>query len=30
MPAQVGAITNEPEGLLGYLAQMRYVIKLTA
>jgi hypothetical protein len=30
MPAQVGAITNEIDGLLGYLAQMRYVIKLTA
>jgi uncharacterized damage-inducible protein DinB len=30
MSAQVGAITNEQEGLLGYLAQMRYVIRLTA
>jgi uncharacterized damage-inducible protein DinB len=30
MPAQVGAIANEQDGLLGYLAQMRYVIKLTA
>ena len=30
MPAQVGAIGNEQEGLLGYLAHMRYVIKLTA
>src|SRR3954453_13600400 len=29
MPAQVGAITNEQDGLLGYLAQMRYVIRLT-
>ncbi|GAA2882349.1 hypothetical protein Acy02nite_78400 [Actinoplanes cyaneus] len=30
MPGQVGPISNEQEGLLGYLAQMRYVIKLTA
>jgi uncharacterized damage-inducible protein DinB len=30
MPGQVGAIGNEQEGLLGYLAQMRYVLKLTA
>lgn len=30
MPGQVGAISNEREGLLAYLAQMRYVIKLTA
>jgi uncharacterized damage-inducible protein DinB len=30
MPGQVGAISNEQEGLLGYLAQMRYVLKLTA
>ena len=30
MPGQVGAIANEQEGLLAYLAQMRYVIKLTA
>jgi uncharacterized damage-inducible protein DinB len=30
MPGQVGPISNEREGLLGYLAQMRYVIKLTA
>jgi uncharacterized damage-inducible protein DinB len=30
MPGQVGPITNEQEGLLGYLAQMRYVLKLTA
>lgn len=30
MPGQVGAIANEREGLLAYLAQMRYVIKLTA
>ena len=30
MPAQVGPITNEQDGLLGYLAQMRYVIRLTA
>jgi uncharacterized damage-inducible protein DinB len=30
MPGQVGAIASEQEGLLGYLAQMRYVLKLTA
>ena len=30
MPGQVGAITNEREGLLAYLAQMRYVLRLTA
>jgi uncharacterized damage-inducible protein DinB len=30
MPAQVGPISNEQEGLLGYLAQMRYVIRVTA
>jgi uncharacterized damage-inducible protein DinB len=30
MVAQVGEITNEQEGLLGYLAQMRYVVRLTA
>jgi len=30
MAGQVGAIANEREGLLGYLAHMRYVIKLTA
>jgi uncharacterized damage-inducible protein DinB len=30
MPAQVGAIGNEREGLLAYLAQMRYVLRLTA
>src|SRR3954469_15558483 len=30
MPAQVGPITNEQEGLLSYLAQMRYAIRLTA
>ncbi|MET8147552.1 DinB family protein [Actinoplanes sp. NPDC049668] len=30
MPGQVGAIANEQEGLLAYLAQMRYVIRLTA
>jgi uncharacterized damage-inducible protein DinB len=29
MPAQVGAITNEQDGLLSYLAQMRYVLRLT-
>ena len=29
MPAQVGAITNEQDGLLSYLAQMRHVIRLT-
>lgn len=30
MAAQVGTVHNEQEGLLGYLAQMRYVIRLTA
>ena len=30
MPGQVGPITNEQEGLLAYLAQMRYVLRLTA
>src|SRR4051794_15248012 len=30
MPGQVGAIANEREGLLGYLAQMRHVVRLTA
>jgi uncharacterized damage-inducible protein DinB len=30
MAGQVGAITNEQEGLLAYLAQMRYVLRLTA
>jgi uncharacterized damage-inducible protein DinB len=30
MPGQVGPIRNEQEGLLSYLAQMRYVIRLTA
>jgi uncharacterized damage-inducible protein DinB len=30
MAAQVGMVKNEQEGLLGYLAQMRYVIRLTA
>ncbi|MCM4084910.1 DinB family protein [Paractinoplanes hotanensis] len=30
MPGQVGAIENEQQGLLAYLAQMRYVLKLTA
>ncbi len=30
MPGQVGPISNEQDGLLAYLAQMRYVIKLTA
>ena len=30
MPGQVGPISNEQEGLLGFLAQMRYVIRLTA
>ncbi|BCY15390.1 DinB family protein [Actinoplanes sp. L3-i22] len=30
MPGQVGPISNEQEGLLAYLAQMRYVLKLTA
>jgi len=30
MPGQVGAISNEREGLLAYLTQVRYVLKLTA
>ncbi len=30
MPGQVGAIANEQDGLLKYLAQARYVLKLTA
>jgi len=30
MAGQVGAIANEREGLLGFLAHMRYVIRLTA
>ena len=30
MPAQVGPIANERDGLLAYLAQMRYVVRLTA
>ncbi|MEV4635751.1 DinB family protein [Actinoplanes sp. NPDC049548] len=30
MPGQVGAISNEREGLLAYLTQMRYVLRLTA
>ncbi|MEU4239015.1 DinB family protein [Actinoplanes sp. NPDC026619] len=30
MPAQVGPVNNEQEGLLGFLAQMRFVIRLTA
>lgn len=30
MPGQVGPISNEQDGLLSYLTQMRYVIKLTA
>ncbi|WP_306210742.1 DinB family protein [Actinoplanes sp. RD1] len=30
MPGQVGAISNERDGLLAYLAQMRYVLRLTA
>jgi uncharacterized damage-inducible protein DinB len=30
MPAQVGPIANEQEGLLGYLAHMRDKIRLTA
>ncbi len=29
MPGQVGPITDERDGLLKYLAQMRYVLKLT-
>jgi len=30
MPGQVGPVNNEQEGLLTYLAQMRYVVRLTA
>src|SRR5690349_15667573 len=30
MPAQVGPISTEQEGLLAYLAQMRYAVRLTA
>ena len=30
MPGQVGPIANEQQGLLAYLAQMRYVLRLTA
>jgi uncharacterized damage-inducible protein DinB len=30
MPGQVGVISNEREGLLAYLTQMRYVLRLTA
>jgi uncharacterized damage-inducible protein DinB len=30
MAAQVGSIANEQEGLLAYLAQMRYVVRVTA
>jgi uncharacterized damage-inducible protein DinB len=30
MSGQVGPIANEQEGLLGFLAQMRYVVRLTA
>jgi uncharacterized damage-inducible protein DinB len=30
MPGQVGAIDGEQQGLLAYLAQMRYVLRLTA
>lgn len=30
MPGQVRPVTDEQDGLLAYLAQMRYVIKLTA
>ena len=30
MPGQVGPIGNEQEGLLGFLAQARYTLKLTA
>jgi uncharacterized damage-inducible protein DinB len=30
MPGQVGEISNEQEGLLGYLTQMRYVIRVAA
>ena len=30
MAGQVGQIAGEQDGLLGYLAQMRYVLRLTA
>ncbi|MBM2617114.1 DinB family protein [Actinoplanes sp. LDG1-06] len=30
MPGQVGSIENDQQGLLAYLAQMRYVLRLTA
>src|SRR3954469_17156172 len=30
MAAQIGAISNETEGLLAFLAQARYVLRLTA
>src|ERR1700749_2754090 len=30
MPGQVGPVSSEQEGLLAYLAQMRYVVRLTA
>jgi uncharacterized damage-inducible protein DinB len=30
MPGQVGPVANEQEGLLGFLAQMRYMLRLTA
>jgi uncharacterized damage-inducible protein DinB len=30
MPGQVGSIANEQEGLLAFLAQARYLLKLTA
>ena len=30
MPGQVGYVSNEREGLLAYLTQMRYVLRLTA
>ena len=30
MPGQVGPVATEREGLLAYLAQMRYVLRLTA
>ena len=30
MAGQVGAVSNEQEGLLGFLAQARYVLRLTA
>ncbi|MEV4277658.1 DinB family protein [Actinoplanes xinjiangensis] len=30
MPGQVRPVTDEQDGLLAYLAQMRYVLKLTA